>query len=295
MTDRATSGSPSPPNVARSRRDEPPPLPEPLPSPVLDAHCHLDAMAQRAGLEPTREFVAGVMARAREVNVTAVITVGDTLESAAWCVRAASEHPDVYAAVAVHPTEVAGLTDEDYVELERLARHPRVVAVGETGLDYYWDRTTPAEQHEHFRRHIGLAKRVGKTLMIHDRDAHADVLRILAEEGPPERVVFHAFSGDASMARVCVDAGYVLSVAGVATFTNAPAVREAVASVNADAILLETDAPFLAPHPYRGRPNGPYLLPHTLLAVAKLQAVEPAELCAATRRTANTMYGLCLT
>jgi TatD DNase family protein len=263
--------------------------------PVLDAHCHLDAMAQRAGLEPTREFVADVMARARDVNVTQVITVGDTLASSAWCVRAASEHPDVYAAVAVHPTEVAGLTDGDYAELERLAQHPRVVAVGETGLDYYWDRTTPADQQAHFRRHVDLAKRVGKTLMIHDRDAHADVLRILIEEGAPERVVFHAFSGDAAMARLCVDAGYVLSVAGVATFTNAPTVREAVASVNTDDILLETDAPFLAPHPFRGRPNGPYLLPHTLLAVAKLQAVEPAELCAATRQTANTMYGLCLT
>ena len=179
-------------------------------------------MAQRAGLEPTREFVAEVMARAREVNVTQVITVGDTLASSAWCVRAADEHPDVYAAVAVHPTEIAGMSDEDYAELERLARHPRVVAVGETGLDYYWDRTTPAEQQEHFRRHIDLAKRVGKTLMIHDRDAHADVLRVLIDEGAPERVVFHAFSGDAAMARLCVDAGYVLSVSGVATFTNAP-------------------------------------------------------------------------
>jgi TatD DNase family protein len=252
-------------------------------------------MAQRAGLEPTREFVADVMARAREVNVTQVITVGDTLASSAWCVRAASEHPDVYAAVAVHPTEITGMTDEDYTELERLARHPRVVAVGETGLDYYWDRTTPAEQHEHFRRHIDLAKRVGKTLMIHDRDAHADVLRILIEEGAPERVVFHAFSGDAAMARLCVGAGYALSVAGVVTFTNALAVREAVASVNTDDILLETDAPFLAPHPFRGRPNGPYLLPHTLLAVAELKGLEPEELCAMTRRTANTMYGLCLT
>jgi TatD DNase family protein len=280
---------------ASARRDTPPPAPAPLPSPIVDAHCHLDAMAHRAGREPTREFVADVMSRAREVNVTKIITVGDTLVSSAWCVRAASEHPDVYAAVAVHPTEVAGMTDDDYAELERLARHPRVVAVGETGLDYYWDRTTPDEQQLHFRRHIDLAKRVGKTLMIHDRDAHADVLRVLIEEGAPERVVFHAFSGDAAMARVCVDAGYALSVSGVVTFTNAPVMREAVASVNADNILVETDAPFLAPHPHRGRPNGPYLLPHTLLAVAALKGMEPAELCAVTRRTANTMYDLCLT
>jgi TatD DNase family protein len=201
----------------------------------------------------------------------------------------------VYATVAVHPTEVAGMTDEDYAELERLARHPRVVAVGETGLDYYWDRTTPAEQQEHFRRHIDLAKRVGKTLMIHDRDAHADVLRILAEEGAPDRVVFHAFSGDAAMARACADAGYVLSVAGVVTFTNAPGVREAVGAVNPEQILLETDAPFLTPHPFRGRPNAPYLLPHTLLAVAELTGVTPAELTAATRRTGNTIFGFRLT
>jgi TatD DNase family protein len=195
----------------------------------------------------------------------------------------------------VHPTEVAGLSDEDYAELERLARDPRVVAIGETGLDYYWDRTTPEEQHEHFRRHIDLAKRVGKTLMIHDRDAHADVLRILGEEGAPVRVVLHAFSGDAAMARVCAAAGYVLSISGVVTFTNAPAMREAVAAVNADNILLETDAPFLAPHPYRGRPNSPYLLGHTALAVARSLGVDVAELCAATARTANTMYGLDLT
>src|SRR6266576_4120563 len=180
------------------------------------------------------------MARARDVNVTAVITVGDTLESSAWCVRAASEHPDVYAAVAVHPTEVAGLTDEDYAELERLARHPRVVAVGETGLDYYWDRTTPADQQAHFRRHIDLAKRVGKTLMIHDRDAHADVLRVLREEGAPEHVVFHAFSGDAAMARECVDAGYLLSFPGVVTFKNAPELRAAAAVVPVEQLLVET-------------------------------------------------------
>ena len=155
--------------------------------------------------------------------------MGDTVASSRWCVAAANAHPDVYAAVAVHPTEIAGLTDDDYAELEALARDPRVVAVGETGLDYYWDRTEPADQQEHFRRHIALAKAVGKPLMIHDREAHADVLRILREEGAPEHVVLHAFSGDADMARECVAAGYVLSFPGVITFKNAPALREAAA------------------------------------------------------------------
>ncbi|HZE48284.1 MAG TPA: TatD family hydrolase [Jatrophihabitantaceae bacterium] len=271
---------------------DPPPA---APAPVFDAHCHLDAMAQRAGVEPTREFVADVMAQARKVNVTRVITVGDTLASSRWCVQAATEHPDVYAAVAVHPTEVAGLTDDDYAELEQLARHPRVVAVGETGLDYYWDRTTPADQQLHFRRHIDLAKRIDKALMIHDRDAHEDVLQILAEEGAPRRVVFHAFSGDVAMARACVDAGYVLSFAGVVTFTNAPGVRQAAAAVNTDHILVETDAPFLTPHPFRGRPNSPYLLAQTLLTLASVQRLDVGELCVSLARTGNTIFGLDLT
>ncbi len=269
-----------------------PPQPAPLPSPICDAHCHLDAMAERAGVAPSREYVAAVMARARTVGVTRVITVGDTLASSAWCVQAASEHPDVYAAVAVHPNEVAGLTDDDgYAELERLARHPRVVAVGETGLDYYWDRTTPAEQQEHFRRHIELAKLVGKPLMIHDRDAHADILRILDEEHPPDRVVFHAFSGDAEMAQTCTHAGYVVSFAGVVTFTNAPLLRAAAAATPARNILVETDAPFLTPHPFRGRPNAPYLLPYTLLAIAKSVGLLPAELCAAIRKNTRFVFG----
>lgn len=261
----------------------------------MDAHCHLDAMALRSGRKPDRDFVAEVMAQARAVNVTRVLTVGDTMASSAWCVQAAEGHPDVYAAVAVHPTEVREMTDDDYAELERLARHRRVVAVGETGLDYYWDRTTPAQQQEHFRRHIDLAKRVGKALMIHDRDAHRDVLRILAEEGPPAGVVFHSFSGDVDVARACVAAGYVLSVSGVVTFTNAPALREAVGTSNTDHILVETDAPFLTPHPFRGRPNSPYLLPHTLLAVADLMRLTPAEAAGVIGSTANTVFGIQLT
>lgn len=252
-------------------------------------------MAQRAGATPTRGFVAEVMAKARTVNVTRVITVGDTLASSAWCVQAACEHPDVYAAVAVHPTEIAGLTDADYAELERLARHPRVVAVGETGLDYYWQRTTPEDQQAHFRRHIDMAKRVGKPLMIHDRDAHADVLRVLREEGAPDRVIFHAFSGDGAMAEACVRAGHLLSFAGVVTFTNAPRVREAAARVNANQILVETDAPFLAPHPYRGRPNSPYFLGQTVLTLAAVLGIDPAELCRAMAETATTIFGIDLT
>ena len=249
-------------------------------------------MATRAGLEATPEFVAGVMADARAVGVTAAVTVGDTIASARWCVAAAKAHPDVYAAVAVHPTEIDGLDDEGYRELEYLARDPRVVAVGETGLDYYWDRTEPAAQQEHFRRHIDLAKRVGKPLMIHDRDAHADVLRVLREEGAPDQVVFHAFSGGAAMARECVEAGYVLSFPGVVTFKNAPELRAAAAVVPLDHLLVETDAPFLTPHPYRGRPNSPALLPLTIRGLAAAVGADPDALCTAVVATGERVFGI---
>lgn len=265
---------------------------EPLSSFVFDAHAHLDAMAQRAGVDASRQFVADVLRDARGVGVVAVITVGDTVASSRWCVDAAAAHADVYAAVAVHPTEISGLDDDGYAELERLAADPSVVAIGETGLDYYWERTEPADQQHHFRRHIELAKRVGKALMIHDRDAHQDVLRILREEGPPDRVVFHAFSGDAAMARECADAGYVMSFPGVVTFTNAPALREAAAVAPIDQVLVETDAPFLTPHPLRGRPNTPRLLPLTVRGLAAAGAHDLDELCATVVATGQRVFGV---
>jgi TatD DNase family protein len=259
---------------------------------VFDAHAHLDAMASRSGVEASAAFVAGVMDEARAVGVAAAVTVGDTVASSRWCVAAANAHPDVYAAVAVHPTEIAGLDDSGYAVLEELAADPRVVAIGETGLDYYWDRTAPADQQEHFRRHIELAKRVGKPLMIHDRDAHADVLRILREEGAPAQVVFHAFSGDAAMARECAEAGYVLSFPGVITFRNAPALREAAAGVPLDQLLVETDAPFLTPHPHRGKPNAPRLLPLTVRGLADATGHDLDEVCAAIAATGRRVLGI---
>ena len=264
----------------------------PLAVPVFDAHTHLDAMAHRSGVAADDAFVSAVLADARAVGVTAAVTVGDTVASSRWCARAARQHPDVYAAVAVHPTEVNALTDDDYATLEALAREPGVVAVGETGLDYYWDRTEPAAQQEHFRQHIALAKAVGKPLMIHDRDAHVDVLRILGEEGAPDDVVFHAFSGDAEMARECARAGYALSFPGVVTFKNAPVLRAAAVVVPIDQVLVETDAPFLTPHPYRGRPNAPRLLPLTVRSLAAAARHDLDELCAAIFATGMRLFGL---
>lgn len=192
--------------------------------------------------------------------------------------------------MAIHPNESHHATDEALAEIEELARLPEVRAVGETGLDYHRgvDRSI---QRESFARHIDIAKRVGKALVIHDRDAHDDVLDVLAAEGAPEATVFHCFSGDAEFARRCVDAGYTLSFAGTVTFANAPALREAARVAPLEAILVETDAPFLTPHPYRGRPNAPYLIPVTIRAIAETKGVDPDSLCAAIASTGRRVFG----
>jgi len=274
-----------------------PPSPEPLAGTVFDAHCHLDAMAQRAGIvsrgqSAPRAFIHDQLNRAAAVGVTRVINIG--CEVGEWDSTIASlEFPSVYGAIAVHPTEVRGLTDDHYDELERLLEHPKIVAVGETGLDYYWDRTTPAEQQEHLRRHIELAKRVAKPLVIHDRDAHADVMRVLGEQGPPPAgVIFHSFSGDAAMAAACVEAGFVLSFSGVITFKNAPALREAALVTPLDQVLVETDAPFLTPHPHRGQPNAPYLIPHVVRLLSAIKNIPESEVCATISATGTRVLGL---
>jgi TatD DNase family protein len=232
------------------------------------------------------------MDRAAAVGVTRAVTVADDLPSARWVVQAANWDARVAAAVALHPTRTADLSEADYAEIERLATDPRVVAVGETGLDYYWDYSPPERQQPAFRWHIDLAKRLGKPLMIHDRDAHADVLRILREEGPPDAVVFHCFSGDAAMARECADAGYVLSFAGPVTFKNARPLQEAARLVPEDRLLVETDAPFLTPHPHRGRPNEPYCLPWTVRGLAALRGVDDERLATSAGRNAERVFRL---
>jgi TatD DNase family protein len=269
--------------MSARREGPPPPAPEPLRVETVDAHCHLDAMGVS---------VAEAIAQAQAVGVRRVVTVGDTVASSQWCAQRAAEHADVFAAVAVHPTEVGILTEADYAEIERLANLPQVRAVGETGLDYYWDRVAPDVQQEAFRRHIAIAKAAGKALVIHDRDAHDDVLRILAEEGAPERTIFHCFSGDASMAKVCADAGYAMSFAGNVSFSGAGALREAAALAPLDLLLVETDAPFLTPVPYRGRPNAPYLIPLTVRVLAQVKGTDEDTIAEATARTAECFFEL---
>ncbi|MGP3976677.1 TatD family hydrolase [Streptomyces sp. 8N114] len=266
-------------NAAKARAAQaPPPPPEPLAVPVADSHTHLD-MQESA--------VADALTAAAAVGVTTVIQVGCDLERSRWAAETAAAWKNVWAAVALHPNEAPRLSaeggeealDEALAGIEKLAALPHVLAVGESGLDYF--RTGPegvAAQQRSFRAHIELAKRLDKALVIHDREAHTDVLRILDEEGAPERTVFHCFSGDAEMAQLCAAKGYFMSFAGNITFKNAQPLREALAVAPPELLLVETDAPFLTPAPYRGRPNAPYLIPLTLRAMARTKGMDEERL-----------------
>lgn len=275
----------------RSAARQAPPPPEPL-TPLIDAHTHLDACGAHDAAG-----VRAILDRAEAVGVSAVVTIADDLASARWVTEAADWDDRVYAAVALHPTRANALTDEARAEVERLAAHPRVVAIGETGMDLYWPGrldgcATPAEQREAFAWHIDLAKRTGKPLMIHNRDADAEVLEVLRAEGAPDAVIFHCFSSDAAMARACVDAGWLLSLSGTVSFRNARALREAAPLIPPGQLLVETDAPFLTPHPFRGAPNEPYCLPYTVRALAELVGRPAEEVARETTANARTAYGV---
>jgi TatD DNase family protein len=269
-----------------------PPAPEPLPRPVVDNHCHLD-IADGSWLS-----VEDALAQATAVGVPRIVQIGCDLPGAQWAVDAAERFEAIVAGVALHPNEAAelaaaGRLDEGLDVIERLASSSdRVRAVGETGLDYFrtGEAGRPAQQ-ESFRRHVELAKRLEKTLVIHDRDAHDDVLRILDEEGVPERVVMHCFSGDAHFARACLDRGAWLSFAGTVTFKNAEPLREALRVTPLDRILVETDAPYLTPMPYRGRPNASYLVPLTLRAMAETLDVDLSDLCEVVDANTDAAFG----
>ncbi|MEU7551789.1 TatD family hydrolase [Streptomyces sp. NPDC044571] len=285
--------------MSNASKDAPPPLPEPLRVAVADSHTHLDMQAGT---------VEEGLRKAASVGVTTVVQVGCDVKGSRWAAETAAAYENVHAAVALHPNEAPRIVhgdpdgwsrqgaragggeaalDEALAEIEALAQLDHVKAVGETGLDYF--RTGPegmAAQERSFRAHIEIAKRQGKALVIHDREAHADVLRVLREEGAPERTVFHCYSGDADMARECAAAGYYLSFAGTVTFKNAQPLRDALAVAPLELVLVETDAPYLTPAPYRGRPNAPYLIPLTVRAMAAVRGID--EDAMATALAANT-------
>jgi len=277
-----------------NRRGEPPPSPEPLPAPAVDSHTHFDIAVGGADREPTPAEVDEAIAAAVAVGVPRLVQVGVDVASSRWSAQLAARHRNVLAAVALHPNDAGAgaATGEALAEIDRLAALPRVRAVGETGLDRF--RTGPegwAAQEESFRAHIDIAKRHGIALVIHDRDAHDEVLRVLEDEGAPEHTVLHCFSGDAGFARACIDRGYVLSFAGTVTFSSAGMLREAAALTPLDQLLVETDAPFLTPVPLRGRPNAARLVPHTVRALAEITGTDLGQLCAALTVTAERVFG----
>ncbi|MEU5110208.1 TatD family hydrolase [Streptomyces longwoodensis] len=288
-----------PSNADRADKNTAPPLPQPLRVPVADSHTHLDMQSGT---------VEEGLAKAASVGVTTVVQVGCDVRGSRWAAETAVAYENVHAAVALHPNEAPRIVhgdpdgwsrqgarepggtaalDEALAEIDRLAALPHVKAVGETGLDHFRTGEDGKEAQEaSFRAHIEMAKRHGKALVIHDRDAHADVLRVLKEEGAPERTVFHCYSGDAEMAEICARAGYFLSFAGNVTFKNAQNLRDALAVAPLELLLVETDAPFLTPAPYRGRPNAPYLIPVTVRAMAAVRGLDEDAL--ATALGANT-------
>ena len=268
------------------------PLPKPLPVPTVDAHAHLEIVTDAA---PDSDAVRQVLDDAKSVGVDRVVQVGYSAEQSQWCVAAAEHFDDrVLAAVALHPNEAPVVADleADLAIIEKLAWHPRVRAIGETGLDYF--RTPPelrGRQQESFKWHIELAKKTKKALVIHDRDSHDDVLSILLEVGAPEKTVFHCFSGDVAMAKICIDRGYILSFAGTLTFKNAPDLREAVKLVPHDQLLVETDSPFLAPAPHRGSLNSPAQIATIVRAMAEERNESVAALATALSVNAERIFG----
>jgi len=268
------------------------PMPEPLPVPTVDAHAHIEIVTNDA---PDSDAVRQVLDDAKSVNVDRIVQVGYSAEQSQWCVEMANAFPGrVLAAVALHPNEAPVVADmeADWAIIEKLAQEPRVRAMGETGLDDF--RTEPAlrkRQQESFKWHIDLAKRTNKALVIHDRDSHDDVLSILLEVGAPEKTVFHCFSGDVEMAKICIDRGYILSFAGTMTFKNAPALRDALKLVPHDQLLVETDSPFLAPMPHRGALNTPAQIANIVRAMAAERNEDVAELATALSVNAERIFG----
>jgi TatD DNase family protein len=268
------------------------PMPKPLPVPTVDTHAHLEIVTDAA---PDSDAVRQVLDDAKSVGVDRVVQVGYSAEQSQWCVAAAEHFDDrVLAAVALHPNEAPVVADleSDLAIIEKLAWHPRVRAIGETGLDYF--RTPPqlrGRQQDSFKWHIELAKKTKKALVIHDRDSHDDVLSILLEVGAPEKTVFHCFSGDVEMAKICIDRGYILSFAGTITFKNAPSLREAVALVPHEQLLVETDSPFLAPSPHRGSLNTPAQIATIVRAMAEERNESVAALATALSVNAERIFG----
>jgi TatD DNase family protein len=273
--------------------------PQPLAAPVIDTHCHLDIRDgdRQPGATPDPDDLLEIAAG---VGVTRVVQIGCDVDSARWSVAMAQTRPEVVVGVALHPNEAPRLQQEEgrdaleaaWAAIAELAVDPKVRAIGETGLDYFrTDESGREIQHESFRWHIRLAKELGKPLVIHDRESHDDVIRLVEEEGAPDTVVFHCFSGDAAMAKYCASKGWYMSFAGVVTFKNAQVLRDALLEVPDELVLVETDAPYLTPSPHRGKANGSYLMPYTVRAMADVRDVSEAAMATTLWDNAQRVFG----
>ena len=272
-----------------------PPNPEPLEVAVYDNHCHLEfEFDDELGVMPWRENLD----RAESVGIKGVVQVGVTLESSKWCAELATKDKRVIAAVALHPNEAPLYKtrenlDAAIAEIEALAAQPRVRAIGETGLDFFrteGDNDLELQQHS-FEEHIRIAKENNIALMIHDRDAHDQVVDTLLRVGAPEKVVFHCYSGETELAQICIDNGWYMSFAGNITIKRNQHLRDSLIMSPPELILVETDAPFLAPEPFRGRPNAPYLVPITVRFMAEQRGVDVNELAAQLALNTERVYG----
>lgn len=280
--------------------------PAPLPAAVADAHLHIDMGTGKThnslDLDHDRLEIENLISLAKKSNITKLINVGCEIPGARFAIELANRYPNVYAAVALHPNEAPRIVREEgeqqylaaLAEIAQLAQDQRCVAVGETGMDFF--RTTQAAdlkvQEESFRYHIDLAKKLGKALMIHDRDSHQAILNVLDSEGIPDRVMMHCFSGDAQFAKQCLDRGFYLSFAGTVTFKNAAKLREALSVVPADRLLVETDAPFLTPDPFRGLPNASYMIGYTMRFIAEHRSDDLTQLCNDVMSNTNRVFNL---
>jgi TatD DNase family protein len=279
----------------RHNRDldrKPGPIPAPLNSKTVDSHAHLELIHNS---EPDSPLIKQTLDEAAAVGIDRVVQVGYSAEQSIWSVKCAEAFVGrVLAAVALHPNEAPVVDDleKDLKVIEELASHPRVRAIGETGLDFFRTAEDLQEKQKYsFRRHIKIAKDHNKALVIHDRDAHRAVLDLLIEEGAPANTIFHCYSGDAVMAKECISNKYILSFAGTVTFKNAPQLREAVALVPIELLLVETDSPFLSPMPNRGALNTPAQIPNTLRAIADVRGESADYLAAAISENAERIFG----
>jgi TatD DNase family protein len=254
----------------------------------IDTHAHLDA-EQFAGEIPT------VIARARQAGVVQVIAVATTAASSAASLALAGEHAGVFATVGVHPNEAVEARPGDWDEVLRLVNQPRVVGIGETGLDRHWDRTPFALQEDYFTRHLELGRRLDRAVVIHCRDCEEDLLRMLREafdRHGPIRGVMHSFGGSLQAAQACLAMGLHLSFAGMLTYKNAADLREVAAQVPPDRVLVETDSPYLSPVPLRGKRNEPANVVHTAACLAGLHGIAAEEMAERTTRNARELFGL---